>query len=104
MCFFCAGVHTEYENKFQAAYGYSEYWRSATFVRQQQRYEQVSLLKVWENIAFALEVKGVSKVQRRKRADELLEMIALADQGDKMVSELSGGQKQRVAVVGLRYT
>ena len=56
------------------------------------------LMKVWENIAFSLEVKGASKVERRKRADELLELIALTGQGDKMVSELSGGQKQRVAI------
>lgn len=56
------------------------------------------LMKVWENIAFALEVKGVPKTERRKRADELLELIALPGQGDKRVSELSGGQKQRVAI------
>ena len=56
------------------------------------------LMSVWENIAFALEVKGVSKIERRKRADELLELIALSGQGDKQVSELSGGQKQRVAI------
>jgi spermidine/putrescine transport system ATP-binding protein len=56
------------------------------------------LMKVWENIAFALEVKGVAKDVRRKRADQLLELIALPGQGDKLVDELSGGQKQRVAV------
>jgi len=56
------------------------------------------LMKVWENIAFALEVKGIGKAERHKRADELLELIALPDQGDKMVNELSGGQKQRVAI------
>lgn len=56
------------------------------------------LMKVWENIAFALEVRGVSKTERRRRADELLELIALPGQGDKLVSELSGGQKQRVAI------
>jgi len=56
------------------------------------------LMKVWENIAFALEVKGVSAKERRTRADELLELIALPGQGDKMVDELSGGQKQRVAI------
>lgn len=56
------------------------------------------LMTVWENIAFSLEVRGVGKVERRKRADELLELIALPDQGDKKVSELSGGQKQRVAI------
>lgn len=56
------------------------------------------LMSVWENISFALEVKGVDKASRRKKADELLELVALPGQGDKMVNELSGGQKQRVAV------
>ena len=56
------------------------------------------LMPVWENIAFALEVRGVGKAGRRKKADELLELIALPDQGEKMVHELSGGQKQRVAI------
>jgi len=56
------------------------------------------LMKVWENIAFSLEVKGVGTAARRKRADELLDMIALNGQGDKLPSELSGGQKQRVAI------
>ena len=56
------------------------------------------LMSVWENVAFALEVQGVSKKERRKKADELLEMVALGDQGDKMPDELSGGQKQRVAI------
>ena len=56
------------------------------------------LMKVWENIAFSMEVKGASVAERRKRADELLELIALSGQGDKLPSELSGGQKQRVAI------
>ena len=56
------------------------------------------LMKVWENITFSMEVKGASKAEREKRAGELLDMIALPDQGDKLPSELSGGQKQRVAI------
>lgn len=56
------------------------------------------LMKVWENITFSMEVAGASAKERRKRADELLDMIALSDQGDKLPSELSGGQKQRVAI------
>lgn len=56
------------------------------------------LMSVADNIAFGLEVRGVGKAERRKRADELLELIALEGQGDKKVNELSGGQKQRVAI------
>lgn len=56
------------------------------------------LMSVAENIAFPLEVRGASKKERRKRADELLDMIALPDVGDKKVHELSGGQRQRVAI------
>ena len=56
------------------------------------------LMRVWENIAFALEVKGRPVAERRKRAEELLNLIALTDQADKYIHELSGGQKQRVAI------
>ena len=56
------------------------------------------LMTVWENITFSLEVAGATKGERRKRADELLDMIALPDQGDKLPAQLSGGQKQRVAI------
>jgi spermidine/putrescine transport system ATP-binding protein len=56
------------------------------------------LMTIWENIAFGLEVRGVDKVKRRARAEELLSLVDLHDSADKMVSQLSGGQKQRVAI------
>jgi spermidine/putrescine transport system ATP-binding protein len=56
------------------------------------------LMSVADNIAFGLEVRGIKYPERRRRAEELLNLIALPGQGDKMVSELSGGQKQRVAI------
>lgn len=56
------------------------------------------LMSVAENISYGLRVRGASTAERRKKADELLELIALPGQGDKLVSELSGGQKQRVAI------
>ncbi len=56
------------------------------------------LMSVADNIAFPLEVRGVGRKERRKRADELLDLIALPGVGDKKVYELSGGQRQRVAI------
>jgi spermidine/putrescine transport system ATP-binding protein len=56
------------------------------------------LMTVAENIAYGLRVRGMGKTERRRKADALLELIALPGQGDKLVSELSGGQKQRVAI------
>ncbi len=56
------------------------------------------LMKVWENVAFGLEARGVARAERRRRAGELLELVALEGQGEKLVSALSGGQRQRVAI------
>ena len=56
------------------------------------------LMSVRENVAFGLEARGVSKRERLSRADELLDLVALGDQGGKKPGELSGGQRQRVAI------
>ena len=56
------------------------------------------MMTVAENIAFGLEMRGVAREARRKRAQELLELIALPDAADKRIDELSGGMKQRVAI------
>ncbi len=56
------------------------------------------LMPVWENIAFGLEARGVAKAERRKRAEDLLHLIALDGYGERMPGELSGGQRQRVAI------
>ena len=56
------------------------------------------LMSVAENIGYGLRVRGVPREARRRRVDELLNLIALPGAGDKLVSELSGGMRQRVAI------
>jgi spermidine/putrescine transport system ATP-binding protein len=56
------------------------------------------LMSVSDNITYGLRVRGVSRADREKRAEDLLALIALTGQGKKMVNELSGGQRQRVAI------
>lgn len=56
------------------------------------------LMKVWQNVAFGLEMHDWPKEDRRKRALELIDLVALSDQADKFPTDLSGGQRQRVAV------
>lgn len=53
---------------------------------------------VSENIAFPLEIAGVSKEKRQKRVAELIEMVGLKGREDAYPSQLSGGQKQRVGI------
>ncbi|WP_298831904.1 methionine ABC transporter ATP-binding protein [uncultured Planococcus sp.] len=53
---------------------------------------------VKENIEFPLEIAGVSKQQRGKRVQELIELVGLAGREHAYPSELSGGQKQRVGI------
>lgn len=51
-----------------------------------------------ENVLFPLELAGVGKMEARKRATELLEMVGLDSRAQSYPAQLSGGQKQRVAI------
>jgi glycine betaine/proline transport system ATP-binding protein len=53
---------------------------------------------VLDNISFGLEIQGVSADERRKSAEETLDMVGLQGQGNKLIAELSGGMKQRVGL------
>ncbi len=55
-------------------------------------------LSVWENAAFGLEVSGVDRDERKKRALQALEQVGLVANADSYPSELSGGMQQRVGL------
>ncbi len=53
---------------------------------------------VCQNVQLPLEVMKVPKAERRERAEALLELVGLADFGDRYPWELSGGMQQRVSI------
>ncbi|WP_071429171.1 ABC transporter ATP-binding protein [Angelakisella massiliensis] len=63
-----------------------------------QNYALFPHMTVFDNIAFGLVEKKVSKKEIRARVEEMLRLVQLQGFGDRMPSQLSGGQKQRVAI------
>ena len=53
---------------------------------------------VYRNIAYPLEISGVSKEKIRERVLETAELVGLSDKLDSYPGGLSGGQKQRVGI------
>lgn len=51
-----------------------------------------------ENVMIPALIGGTSKKEARKRAQELLDFMGLADRAEHKPNQLSGGEKQRVAV------
>jgi putative ABC transport system ATP-binding protein len=64
-----------------------------------QSYNLVPNLTALENVMLPMEFAGVSKSERKKRAEDLLNQVGLeADQQQRKPARLSGGQQQRVAI------
>ncbi|MDK1683064.1 methionine ABC transporter ATP-binding protein [Acinetobacter terrestris] len=63
-----------------------------------QHFNLLQTKTVAANIEMPLKLLGVSKVEREKRLNELLEFIDLKHKKDAFPDELSGGQKQRVGI------
>jgi len=53
---------------------------------------------VYENVAFALEIAGMSGKEIAKTVPKVLELVDLSDQAKKFPAQLSGGQRQRVSI------
>ena len=63
-----------------------------------QSYNLIPVLSARENVAFIMMLQKLSKEERNRRADALLDAVGLSDKKNKRPNQLSGGQQQRVAV------
>ena len=64
-------------------------------------FQQFKLLEsktIYDNVAIALKLNGVSKKDTEKRVTELLDFVELSDKKYSYPGQLSGGQKQRVGI------
>ena len=63
-----------------------------------QNYALYPTMKVFDNIAFSLQVKGLGKAETRRRVEKAAAALNLSGHLDRYPRELSGGQRQRVAM------
>jgi glycine betaine/proline transport system ATP-binding protein len=54
--------------------------------------------RVVDNVAFGLEIRGMSKSERLKRATDVLRLVGLEDCANQFPDQLSGGMQQRVGL------
>lgn len=63
-----------------------------------QAYSLFPHMTALQNVEFGLEIRGVTRAERRHLAMEKLDLVGLADQAGKYMQQMSGGQQQRVAL------
>ena len=63
-----------------------------------QHFNLLSSRTVFGNVALPLELAGVRPPEVRRRVDELLDLVGLAQLRDRYPARISGGQKQRVGI------
>ncbi len=63
-----------------------------------QNYNLISHLSVLDNVEMALSLSGVSRTEKRQKAQDALNEVGLKGHSNKRPSQLSGGQLQRVAI------
>lgn len=51
-----------------------------------------------ENVELSMSIAGLNRAERRKRAEEVLEVVGLKERMNHKPAELSGGEQQRVAI------
>jgi putative spermidine/putrescine transport system ATP-binding protein len=63
-----------------------------------QDYALFPHMTVIENVEYGLKIRKIPKLERRSRAERMLDMVRLSGLGDRKPLQLSGGQRQRVAL------
>ena len=63
-----------------------------------QNYALFPHMTVAENLSFPLEVRSLSKSVREEKVKWALDMVQMADFGNRRPAQLSGGQQQRIAL------
>ena len=72
------------------------------FIWQETSRNLFPYLTTLENVELPMVIAGSPKTERKKRAQELLDIVGLGDRSNHKPAELSGGEQQRVAIaVGL---
>jgi iron(III) transport system ATP-binding protein len=63
-----------------------------------QNYALFPHMTVFENIAFGLQVRKMSKADTKERVERMMKLVRLEGYGERRIDQLSGGQQQRVAL------
>ncbi|MGO4941952.1 ABC transporter ATP-binding protein/permease [Ruoffia tabacinasalis] len=63
-----------------------------------QSYNLISHLGITDNVELGMTLSGVSKEEKRQKAEDALRRVGLGDHLNKKPNQLSGGQMQRVAI------
>lgn len=63
-----------------------------------QSFNLIPDLNLFDNVDVPLRYRGFKSAERKKRIEESLEMVGLANRMKHLPSQLSGGQQQRVAI------
>jgi putative ABC transport system ATP-binding protein len=63
-----------------------------------QAHRLIPTLTAWENVALALDLKGIRGRRAEARSRQLLDELGLSARADAFPAQMSGGQRQRVAV------
>ena len=63
-----------------------------------QTFNLIPVLSAAENVEYPLLLQSLTRQERKKRVDSILDEVGLLDLGNRRPNELSGGQRQRVAI------